>query len=101
MPSRFNDHQKMRFPTQSSAIVARLNEEHERVLYVQASTLRAIDRITKLPSILIVDGLYSGITFYNGEHIADGEYMLHVNATTRMDCYSNCMNIRCITLELR
>lgn len=104
----------MHFPTHSSAIVARLNEEHERVLYVQASTLRAIYRITKLPSILIGDGLFSRIAFHNGEHIADyngelisveeslvrverghGGYKLHVNATTRMDCYCNCMNFRC------
>jgi hypothetical protein len=43
---------------------------------------------------------------YNGELISveeslvrdergHGGYMLHVNATTRMDCYCNCMNFRC------
>jgi len=36
-----------------------LNEEHERVLYVQASTLRGIDPRTNCPSVLIGDGLFS------------------------------------------
>jgi len=35
-PKRFKDKLKTRFPSQRSARVARLNDEHERVLYVQA-----------------------------------------------------------------
>ena len=41
-PNYANDNLKTKFPTKRYAIVARLNEEHERVLYVQASSLRAI-----------------------------------------------------------
>jgi len=91
-----------------------LNEEHERVLYVQASTLRGIDPRTNCPSVLIGDGLFSRIAFHRGEHIADyngelitveeadlrderghGGYMIYINEVTRMDCYQNCMNFRC------
>ena len=48
---------KSKFPNQRSAIVARLNEEYERVLYVQASTLRAFHPVSKLPTVLIGEGL--------------------------------------------
>lgn len=113
-PTRFEEKLKNRFPNQRSAIVARLNEEHERVLYVQASTLRGIHPLSNLPSILIGDGLFARIAFHTNDHIADyngelitseeaeirnerghGGYMIHVNRTTRLDCYNNCMNHRC------
>ena len=52
-PNRANEHLKSKFPNQRSAIVARLNEEYERVLYVQASTLRAFHPVSKLPTVLM------------------------------------------------
>lgn len=92
----------------------RLNEEHERVLYIQASSLRALDPTTNLFTLLIGEGLFSNINFNVGDHIADyngeiisaeegelrderghGGYMHHINATTRLDCYENAMNFRC------
>jgi len=59
MPHHANEHLKSKFPNQRSAIVARLNEEHERVLYVQASTLRAFHPLSKLPTVLIGEGLFA------------------------------------------
>lgn len=113
-PSRFEEKLKSRFPNQRSEIVARLNEEHERVLYVQASTLRGIHPFTNIPSVLIGDGLFARIAFHTNDHIADyngelitseeaeirnerghGGYMIHINRTTRLDCYNNCMNHHC------
>ena len=113
-PRRFQDLQKELFPTQRSAIVARLNEEHERVLYVQASTLRGLSSTTNQYTILIGDGLFSRIVYNKDDHIADyngeiisveeadirdelghGGYMLYVNETTRMDCFLNCLNYKC------
>lgn len=113
-PERFKETQKSTFPTNRPAIVRRLNEEHERVLYIQASSLRALDTITNLFTMLIGEGLYSNINYNIGDHIADfngvlisaeegelrdeqghGGYMHHINATTRMDCFENAMNFRC------
>jgi len=105
-PNRANEHLKSKFPNQRSAIVARLNEEYERVLYVQASTLRAFHPVSKLPTVLIGEGLFARIVIQNNAHIADykgelisveeaelrsetghGGYMIYINDTTRMDCY--------------
>lgn len=113
-PQRFNDNLKNLFPTQRNLIVSRLNEEYERVLYVQASTLRALDTTTNIYSLMIGDGLFSRRSYDVGDHIADyngelinaeerelrdrrghGGYMLHINRTTFIDCYNNCMNFRC------
>lgn len=60
-PNRFSNNLKMTFPTQRNAIVIRLNEECERVLYVQASTLRALDPTTNLYTIMIGDGLFQDV----------------------------------------
>ncbi len=70
-PNRFKDNMKTIFPTQRHLIVARLNEEYERVLYVQASTLRALDNTTNIYSIMIGDGLFSRRSYEVGDHIAD------------------------------
>ena len=70
-PNRANEHLKSKFPNQRSAIVARLNEEYERVLYVQASTLRAFHPVSKLPTVLIGEGLFARIVIQNNAHIAD------------------------------
>ena len=102
------------FPTHLSEIVARLNEEHERVLYVQASILRAGNPNTNQYTLMIGDGLFSRIAYHRGDHIADyngefisieeaeardelghGGYMLYINETTRMDCFSTCLNYIC------
>lgn len=113
-PKRFKESQRNIFPTNRPAIVRRLNEEHERVLYIQASSLRALDPTTNLFTMLIGEGLFSNIDYNVGDHIADyngeiisaeegedrderghGGYMHHINATTRMDCFVNAMNFRC------
>ena len=113
-PHYANDNLKTKFPTQRYAIVARLNEEHERVLYVQASSLRAIHPISKLPTVLIGEGLFARIVIEKGAHIADyngdlisveeaqlredrgyGGYIIHINETTRMDCYDKCRRGLC------
>ena len=70
-PNYASDNLKTKFPTQRHAIVARLNEEHERVLYVQASSLRAIHPVSKLPTVLIGEGLFARIVIEKGAHIAD------------------------------
>jgi len=113
-PNRANDHLKSKFPNQRDAIVARLNEEHERVLYVQESTLRAFHPLSKLPTVLIGEGLFARIVIQNGAHIADyngdlisvdeaelrndrgqGGYMIYINDTTRLDCYDKCRRGLC------
>ena len=99
-PNRFSDNLKMTFPTQRNAIVIRSNEEYERVLYVQASNLRALDSTTNLYTIMIGDGLFSRRAYDVGDHIADyngdlisvvegnrrderghGGYMIYINQT--------------------
>ena len=113
-PNRFKENLKKAFPTQRNDIVIRLNEEYERVLYVQASTLRALDPTTNIYTIMIGDGLFSRRAYDIGDHIADyngelisvvegdqrdarghGGYMIYINQTTYMDCFVNCMNFRC------
>jgi hypothetical protein len=113
-PKRFKDKLKTRFPSQRSAIVARLNDEHERVLYVQASTLRAYHPNTNVATRLIGNGLFSRIVIEKDGHIADyhgdiisneeaelrdnahhGGYMIYLNEDTKMDCFNNAMNNRC------
>jgi hypothetical protein len=54
-PNRANEHLKSKFPNQRSAIVARLNEEYERVLYVQASTLIQLFFWDKARSHILTD----------------------------------------------
>ena len=63
---------------------------------------------------MIGDGLFSRIAYHRGDHLADyhgefisleeadardelghGGYMLYINETTRMDCFSTCLNYIC------
>jgi len=68
-PKRFLE--KEAFPLTRNAINSRINFEHERVLYAEASSLRARCRRSGVFYLLIGDGLFSNIDYEIDDHIAD------------------------------
>jgi len=57
-PKKFTVKEKTTFPLTRDAITNRVNIEYERILYVQASTLRGLDRSSGLYYVLLGDGLF-------------------------------------------
>ena len=113
-PKKFLESQKDTFPLTRIAIYNRINMEHERALYIQASSLRGKDRASGSYYVLIGEGLFSNSDYKVGDHIADykgelifnleadrrvdagkGGYMIHVSNNTKLDCYDTCRRGEC------